>query len=253
MSRADCTLLVSLAFVLVPAVGWSKGETTKIEIRGDKLASPIEITDPQVVGRFSIWNGPGVSTSSAGKEDPPAWADPTKAEGRFIDWPSGWATDRPSGLQRLEVTLYIGGTVMRDGARNFATADKYVFLYEVDAARRRGYVYLPRWKNELILNFVEGNWLYAAKAWDELMIPLISKNSQTDSASAGQGDLPCALGTGSITPDGTLELHLLDDRDKELGTFRFQLTDSQYASIRDLMGSVVRDQGTRISCWPKRS
>ncbi len=56
--RLNNTVMISLAILTLPAVAWPKGETTQIEIEGGDLASPIEITDPAIVSKFSIWNGP---------------------------------------------------------------------------------------------------------------------------------------------------------------------------------------------------
>jgi hypothetical protein len=239
-----------VAFVAMPAVVWPKGMTTKIEIRGDGLWSTVEITDPEILGRFSIWNGPGVSTWSHGKQDPPAWADPTKVEGRFIDWPRGWATERPSALQRVEVTFYIDGTA----ARGYTDADKYVFLYEIDSAKRHGYVYLPQWKNELIVHFVEGNWLHAAKAWDETIIPIVASGAAAGYGAPRRSEPGCAIGRGSIAADGTIELRMLDDHDVEVGNlWRFKPGDPDYATVKTRMGDVEPGRETSVSCWPART
>ena len=65
MIRTITNVLVSLVILIIPATAWSKGATVKIEIEGNNLASPIEITDPNMVGQFNIWNGPGVGTRNA--------------------------------------------------------------------------------------------------------------------------------------------------------------------------------------------
>jgi hypothetical protein len=249
MTRSGLISAVCLAVIAMPAVVWPKGTTTKIEIRGDGLRSTIEITDPEILDRFSIWNGPGVSTSSHGKPDPPAWADPTKVEGRFVDWPRGWATERPSGLQRVEVTFYIGDVAARD-----ANAARYVFLYEIDSAGRHGYVYLPQWKNQVVVHFVEGNWLHAAQAWDETMIPIVVAGAAGRHGAPRQSEPGCAIGHGSIAADGTIELRMLDDRDVEVGNlWRFKPGDPDYATVKARMGDVEPGRETRVSCWPPRT
>ena len=78
------------------------------EIRGDGLAVPIEIVDERTVSNFSVWNGPGVGTYTKGVMDPPAYLNPDKPQGRFVDWPRGIATRRPERLHRFEVTFYLG-------------------------------------------------------------------------------------------------------------------------------------------------
>ncbi len=68
--------------LIIPATGWSKGETTKIVIEGDNLSSPVEITSTDIVGQFNIWNGPGVSTRGPdGVPHPPAYLDQTRSAG----------------------------------------------------------------------------------------------------------------------------------------------------------------------------
>lgn len=62
MIRTIKDVVVSLLILTIPVTTWSKGEIIKIEIEGNNLSSPIEITDPDIVRQFSIWTGPGVST-----------------------------------------------------------------------------------------------------------------------------------------------------------------------------------------------
>lgn len=45
---AAAALVIGFA---LPATRWSKGQTVKIVVRGDHLASPIEIADPSSVER----------------------------------------------------------------------------------------------------------------------------------------------------------------------------------------------------------
>jgi len=62
MIRTIKDVVVSLLILSITVTAWSKGEIIKIEIEGNNLSSPIEITDPHIVRQFSIWTGPGVST-----------------------------------------------------------------------------------------------------------------------------------------------------------------------------------------------
>ncbi len=62
MIRTLKDVVVSLLILTITVTAWSKGEIIKIEIEGNNLSSPIEITDPDIVRQFSIWTGPGVST-----------------------------------------------------------------------------------------------------------------------------------------------------------------------------------------------
>ena len=56
---------VGIALVL-PAVISAKGETTKITVAGATLASPIEMTDANIVRQFQVWTGPGTRACSGG-------------------------------------------------------------------------------------------------------------------------------------------------------------------------------------------
>ncbi len=62
MIRTIKDVVVSLLILTITVMAWSKGEIIKIEIEGNNLSSPIEITDPDIVRQFGIWTGPGVST-----------------------------------------------------------------------------------------------------------------------------------------------------------------------------------------------
>ena len=190
---------------------------------GDYLLAPIEITVPDTLNQFNIWNGPGVNTRGPdGVPNPPAYLDPNRSAGRFIDWPKGMAAERPSGLQRLEVTFYIGVP------REPNTAHKYVFAYEIDTSGSRGYIYLPRWKNELISHGIEGNWLYASEQWNELIMPIVAQHSTQSPVSVERGMLNCIVGKGSITADGTIEFYLLDEHGNKIGHYRYETATPGY-------------------------
>ena len=110
MERFPLVLAIGVLLLAQSASSWSKGQTTRIEIDGDGLSAPIVIADPDILNKFSIWNGPGVSTRGPdGVTHPPAYMNPDNTSGRFIDWPRGIATDPPAAMQRLEVTFFIGG------------------------------------------------------------------------------------------------------------------------------------------------
>jgi hypothetical protein len=168
-------LFVAAAFVMgfaFPATTWSKGRTVKIEVRGDHLTSPIEITDPSVLKSFNIWNGPGVRINNE-----PVHMDPNKQAGAFIDWPKGMISERPGGLQRCEVLFYIEG---RQPPHN-----RYIVLYEFDLSMENGYIYLPgrgdesgRTNTFLISHGVEGNWFRSSNAWEKLVRPIVEKRSR---------------------------------------------------------------------------
>ena len=232
----------------VPTSSWAKGETVKIVIHGDSLSSPIEITNPEIVSQFNIWNGPGVSTRGPdGVPHPPAYLDPDKTAGRFIDWPLGIATDLPPKMQRLEVTFFIAGrkTPIHDG--------KYWFAYEIDTENQRGYIYLPRWRGSYISHGVEGNWFYASERWDELMMPTIQEASESASDSSSRDRFDCIFGTGLITKNGAIELYRLDESGNTTLNYRYHPTDAVYESIKEHIGHVAPGEEVEVSCWPPRS
>ena len=175
--RLNNAAVISLAILALPIVAWSKGETIQIEIEGGDLASPIEITDPAIVSKFNIWNGPGVSTSQYGVPDPPAYLDPNRPAGRFIDWPKGIAEKRPQGLDRYQVTFRIAGP-----ENSPQSLRSYKVIYEFGPNSDKGYMYLPdfsdpEFRNGLIYHGVEGNWFYSSESWESLMKPVIESSN----------------------------------------------------------------------------
>ena len=141
----------------------AKGKTSMIEVSGKSLSSTIAISDANIIDKFNIWNGPGVSTRSLGIPDPPAYLDPDKTQGRFIDWPKGMVATTPEPLLRFDVAFYIEG---------FGKSKSYRIVYAFDPGERNGYVYLPACCTDLIVHGVEGNWFHATSLWNELMMPL---------------------------------------------------------------------------------
>jgi hypothetical protein len=169
--------MISLAFLALPIVAWSKGETVQIDIDGGDLALPIEITDPAIISRFNIWNGPGVSTSSYGVPDPPAYLDSIQPAGRFIDWPKGVVETRPEDLDRYRVTFQIAS---RGNAPH--SIQSYRVMYEIGPDSDKSYMYLPTFSDPnytggLIYHGVEGNWFYSSASWEALVRPIIESSN----------------------------------------------------------------------------
>ena len=174
--RLNNAAMISLAILALPILAWPKGETIQFDIDGSDLATPIEMTDPAIVSKFSIWNGPGVSTSSYGVPDPPAYLDPNRPVGRFIDWPEGIVETRPEGLDRYQVTFRISS---RGNAPH--SIRSYKVLYEFGPDSDQGYIYLPdssdpNYRNGLIYHGVEGNWFYSSASWEALVRPVIESS-----------------------------------------------------------------------------
>jgi hypothetical protein len=165
--------LVGIAIMLaLPTVVSAKGETTRITIAGGTLANPIEITDANVVRAFQIWTGPGTNSCFGGN-----CVEGT--EGFIVDWSSGAVAQRPSGLQRYEISFYVSDR--RFPALRGPERLAYVVSYEYDPAASQGYVYLPgkgdqwfRLNAASIYRGREGNWFRATRAWQDAVVPLIA-------------------------------------------------------------------------------
>jgi hypothetical protein len=136
-------------------VAVAKPELVKIEIRGGSLTGPVEITDPNIVRRFSVWTGPGTSDG---------WRAQPRA---FIDWPKGEATGRPSGLQRYEVRFYweVNGESI------------YRVWYEFDPRKEGGFMYLSGRHTSTIVHGVEGRWFHSSSEWETVIRPYLEKQN----------------------------------------------------------------------------
>ena len=176
MVRGVIPILAGWAFLTAPAPSWAKGPTVKIEITGEGLASPVVLTDPKILTRFSIWNGPGVQVrNAAGRLESPAHLDPGRTDGRFIAWPKGRVARRANGRPRYWVSFSIGRHPPEKKVLGV-----YVVGYDFAPARNPGSVYLPtaeeRAENlKLIMHGVEGQWFHASAQWEELVRPHIEE------------------------------------------------------------------------------
>jgi len=248
MLRTYFALITCICLLAISTVVWPKGQTVKIVIEGDELSVPIEITDPDILNQFSIWNGPGVGGRDLNvAPDLIAYKEQGGSVGRFIDWPKGIVADRPSKLQRLEVTFHVGVPREPGADRQFVVA------YEIDSKNELGYIFLPRWKNDLISHGVEGNWFYAHERWNELIAPMVAKHSAHPSVSAERGRLKCKVGEGSLRADGTIEFILLDDYGNKMSRWRYEASMEQYQSVKEHIGDAEPGEEIEISCWPPRS
>src|SRR5437879_2096576 len=124
--------LALLAMLSIAETASAKGETVRIEITGASLATPLKITDPDIVGRFSIWNGPGVTVN--GQQ---VHLDPLYQDGTFIDWPKGQLAQAPTGLRRYEVSFYCAFEHPTEEVK-FC----YRVTYAYDVSRDHCYMYL---------------------------------------------------------------------------------------------------------------
>jgi hypothetical protein len=149
-----------------------KGSTSRISISGDTLAAPIEIRDATIVNEFQIWAGPGTRSCVAGH-------CVEGGEGFIVDWSVGAAAAKPSGLRRYQVSFFVEDE--QSPARPKLERLAYVVLYEDDPVRSQGFVYLPgkgdQWQGlnwGSIYRGVEGHWFHATRAWQDVVVPLIS-------------------------------------------------------------------------------
>jgi hypothetical protein len=175
----------SLVMLLCALLSWSstapaKGKTVRIEITGESLPAPLEITDPDIAGKFFVWTGPGVQINGEA-----AHKDPQHQEGAFIDWPAGKVDALPEGLQHFVVSFYVQSSPEPDRGKL-----AYVVAYDFDPGRRGGYIYLPtsddtsyptaRVNVTSIYHGVEGNWFRSSGRWEELVRPVIEKATQPE-------------------------------------------------------------------------
>jgi hypothetical protein len=127
----------------------AKEDLVKITIQGSGIATPIEITTPEI-GLFNIWAGPGVTANKV-----------EQTEGFIIDWKKGKLAEKPAASQVYEVTFYGGRP---------PTKPSIIYKVRYDS---EGNVYLPG-KNDEEFKFnqamwhghnLEGNWFPATTEW----------------------------------------------------------------------------------------
>ena len=154
-----------LALLLgAPGIASAKAKTLRIEITGPGLSRPLQITSPEIVQSFHIWNGPGVTVNGE-----PVHLDPAHQRGHFIDWPRGIANDRAAGMQRFTITFHLDAK----RAPPYESWSRYVVFYEFEPSKTGGYIYLPLRKdtqphfNTAIGHGVEGNWFFSTAAWEQ--------------------------------------------------------------------------------------
>lgn len=165
-------LLFATAVVVAlftPASLVAKGVTTKITITDLANGQSVSIADPIVLGRFSVWSGPGVFSG------PPDQQTESK-DGFIIDWPAGAIASHPSGLSSYEVKFYV--RYPRATVEELA----YVVKYERSRDSKEGFVYLPGNADEHFrMNAraihhgrgYEGNWFRASREWQAAVAPLL--------------------------------------------------------------------------------
>ena len=165
------------------AGGW--GPTFAIELRGDGLEHPIEITDPSILEKLSFWVGPGTNMRE--------FMRPDGSEKSIANWEAGVVTDRPSGLQRVEVKFRVGWTPE-------STKAFFVF-YEMEPGSSTAYIYHPV-ANDIVAHVREGAWRYASDRWNEMIGPIVDEHT----TAGARGEFSCQVpgfgpDDGSCWPD----------------------------------------------------
>ena len=240
MLRRCCAFLL---LALLTSGALAQKQLLEIEIIGDGVAAPIDITDPAIIGVFSIWNGPSVVIHSQGARVPPTHLDPNVRDGRFIDWPRGVAAPPPPGLKRYQATFHI--------STHTAATRQYIVAYEFDAAAAQGYIYVPTWTtNDLISHGVEGNWMYAIRQWDEAIMPVI-QSSSSGASRLEDNDRRCNVGVARMSEDGALTIQLIRDG-RTMGKYRYAPSDQGYADMLWRVGTLAPGAQAEVSCWPRR-
>jgi hypothetical protein len=153
----------------IPTSSLAKGITTKIIITGTDLPEPIDLTDRAVLGRFSVWSGPGTFMNGIEGTD-----------GFIIDWPSGAVTERPTGLRHYQVSFFVKHVNRPLDAQEDQLA--YVVLYDYSPTTGEAFIYLPGKNDEwyrlnasAIFRGREGNWFRPTSAWQQVVTPLITR------------------------------------------------------------------------------
>lgn len=149
---------------------WAKAPTILVEVKGAGLTSPIEITSPEALHKYTFSPGPGPYGGSY-------------APGSIIDWKAGFVLQPPSQREHYAVFFY-----WPSRSRPQCSTEKpclvYVLFYDYDPSSRRGFVYLPgkgeQWHAldiNVVYHGVEGHWFNATDSWTGFLRALIASRS----------------------------------------------------------------------------
>ncbi|MDE0225491.1 MAG: hypothetical protein OXP28_10180 [Gammaproteobacteria bacterium] len=163
------SMLVACCSQSAMAGGW--GPVFAIELRGDGLEQPIELTEPSILEKLSPWVGPGTKMAD--------FMRPDGSEKSIANWDAGVVTDHPAGLQRIEVKFRVGWS--RE------STDAFWVLYEKGGSST-GYIYHPI-ANYIVAHVSEGAWRYASDRWNEIIGPIIKKHM----IAGAKGEFSCQV------------------------------------------------------------
>ena len=240
--QKSSAIVIGLVLLLVTGSVQAKGPIVKIEISGDGLAQPIEITDPAILDLYSIWFGPQITAGGVSGEQ--MIIDGAESPGRhgwFIDWSQGVVESPIGDLQRVEVRMYIG-----EGSRY------YLFLYAIDEAKKAGYIFLPKWRGGMIVHGVELYWLRSHTRWDKVVMPMIKQWSTWPVKESADNGLSCTVGPAVLQKDGSIKFDLRNEAGKVTSRWHYQKSSPQYPVVRALVGEVEPEKEFMLSCWPAR-
>jgi hypothetical protein len=163
--KPSCLFLSLLLLVLISTEAIARGYPDKIIIQGGNLERPIELSDRQILGKFSPWYG------------------------QFIDWtnsPLAKPNDRPT----YEVLFYVSWRDRKSPGKPPQLKLIFSFLYIPDPAGGPGLIYLPSRSDDkyrvnqatIMRDKYDGKWLQASVAWEEALKPLLPVKSQSVAA-----------------------------------------------------------------------
>lgn len=141
-------LLCMLVLLSSAPTAFAKGPADRISISGPGLIVPIEITDPEILEPFSPWSD------------------------AFFDKQRGVLTESPKTGSLYQVLIFFESQVF------------YAFNYIPGSP---GIIYLPGEGDEwyetnvgTIIRGLEGQWLYASREWDDLIVGLLEDQGIAD-------------------------------------------------------------------------
>jgi len=169
-------LAILVLALAAPMACFAKSETARIEIAQGKRA--ILTLEPESARQFTIWSGPGTSSTDSNTTDSPR---------DFADWSSG-AVEPPAKLRVYKVRFYcaaLGESERETVPSNFC----YGVRYAVDPETGQGYIQIPKdgdrdfpHNTGTILRGVEGQWFHASARWEEVVRPQLDAVHAADAS-----------------------------------------------------------------------
>ena len=230
------SLVIVLAGLAVPAVAGGKATPFKLTISGGRLATAIDVTEPQLLALSDVYGG------------------------QFIDDSRSPENEAPREVVGYEVSFYV--KVEENDVRKM-----YVVYYYPQSFKERGFLYLPGegavrdLNNGTIMRGArDGKWNYASPEWEALIKPAILRAQEAQSASSAserptQKDAEFSRAS-EVSIDGWTKprpgwLYVLDPRsDANHPGSRIWLVDPETAKV---MGSVRAGYDPDIALSPDGS